>query len=54
MWYFIYITYILQCVIYMNVLDIANKNEIDMPLRVRVFNTISHLRKINGKLMFNS
>ena len=32
----------------MNVLDIPNKNKFDMP-RVRLFNTIFHLRKINSK-----
>ena len=37
----------------MNVLDIANKNEFGM-LRVRLFNSIFHLRKINAKLMLNS
>ena len=37
----------------MNVLDIANKNEFGMP-RVRLFNRIFHLRKINAKLMLNS
>ena len=37
----------------MNVLDIANKNEFGMP-RVRFFNAIFHLRKINAKLMLNS
>ena len=31
----------------MNVLDIANKNSFGMP-RVRLFNTIFHLRKINA------
>ena len=40
-------------VIYMNVLDIANKNSFGMP-GVRLFNTIFHLRKINAKLMLNS
>ena len=34
----------------MNVLDIANKNLLGMP-RVRLFNTIFDLRKINAKLM---
>ena len=38
---------------YNHVLDIANKNEFDMP-RVRLFNTIFHFRKINAKLMLNS
>ena len=37
----------------MNVLDIANKNSFGMP-RVRIFNTIFHLRKINAKLTLNS
>ena len=37
----------------MNVLDIANKNLSSMP-RVRLFNAIFHLRKINAKLMLNS
>ena len=37
----------------MNVLDIANKNSFNMP-RVRLFNTIFHLRKINAKLTLNS
>ena len=37
----------------MNVLEIANKNEFTI-LRVRIFNTIVHLQKINAKLMFNS
>ena len=32
----------------MNVLDIVNKNLFGMP-RVRLFNTIFHLRKINPK-----
>ena len=36
----------------MNVLDIANKNELDMT-RVELFNTILHLRKIRAKLMLN-
>ena len=36
----------------MNVLDIANKNEFGMS-RVRLFDTIFHLRKINAKLMLN-
>ena len=34
----------------MNVLNITNKNEFGIP-RVRLFNTIFHLRKINTKLM---
>ena len=37
----------------MNVLDMANKNSFGMP-RVRLFNTIFHLRKINAQLMLNS
>ena len=37
----------------MNVLDIANKNQFGMP-RVRLFNIIFDLRKINAKLMLNS
>ena len=37
----------------MNVLDIANKNQFGMP-RVRLFNTISHFRKIDAKLKLNS
>ena len=37
----------------MNVLDIANKNLFGMP-RVRLFNNILHLQKINAKLMLNS
>ena len=36
----------------MNVLDIANKNYFGMP-RVKLYNTIFHLRKINTKLMLN-
>ena len=40
-------------VIYMNVLDLANQNSFGMP-RVRLFNTIFHLRKINAKVMLNS
>ena len=36
----------------MNVLDIANKNSFSM-IRVRFFNTIFHLRKINAQLMLN-
>ena len=36
----------------MNVLDIGNKNQFSVP-RVRLFNTISHLRKMNAKLMLN-
>ena len=39
--------------IYMNISDIAKKNEFVM-LSVRLFNTIFHLRKINAKLMLNS
>ena len=42
-----------SCNIYMNVWDIANKNEFGMPT-VRFFNTIFHLRRINAKLMMNS
>ena len=37
----------------MNLLDIANKNLFSMP-RVRLLNTIFHLRKINAKLLLNS
>ena len=37
----------------MNVLNIANENEFGMP-RVRLFNTIFHLRKISAKLMWGS
>ena len=37
----------------MSVLDIAHKNKFGMP-RVRLFNTIFYLRKINVKLMLNS
>ena len=37
----------------MNVLDIANKNYFGIP-RVKLLNTIFHLRKINAKLMLNS
>ena len=37
----------------MNVLAIASKNEFGMP-RVRLFNTIFHLRKIHAKLILNS
>ena len=37
----------------MNVLDIANKHLFGMP-RVRLSNTIFHLRKINTQLMLNS
>ena len=37
----------------MSVLDIANKNEFSIP-KVRLFNTIFHLRKINAKLTLNS
>ena len=37
----------------MNVLDIANKNKFGMP-RVRLFNSIFYVRKINAKLMLNS
>ena len=37
----------------MNVLDIENKNKFGMP-RVRSFNRIFQLRKINPKLMLNS
>ena len=37
----------------MNVLDIVNKNQFRIP-RVRLFNTIFHLRKINAKQMLNS
>ena len=37
----------------MQVLDIANKNKFGMS-RVRLLNTIFHLRKINAKLMLNS
>ena len=36
----------------MHVLDIANKNSFGM-FRVRLFNTIFHLQKINAKLMLN-
>ena len=36
----------------MNVSNIANKNQFGMP-RVRLFNTIFHLQKINTKLMLN-
>ena len=43
----------LNHVIYMNILDIANKNSFGM-LRVRLLNTIFHLRKMNAKLMLNS
>ena len=37
----------------MSVLDIANKKKFGMP-RVKLFNTILYLRKINVKLMLNS
>ena len=37
----------------MNVLDIANKNPFGTP-KVRLFNPIFHLTKINAKLMLNS
>ena len=37
----------------MNVLDIANKNLFGRP-RVRLFNTIIYLRKINAEQMLNS
>ena len=37
----------------MNVLDIANENKFGMP-RLKQFNTICHLRKINAKIMLNS
>ena len=36
----------------MSVLDIANKNYCGKP-KVRLFNTIFYLRKINAKLMLN-
>ena len=36
----------------MNELDIANKNQFGIP-RVRLFNSIFHLRKIDAKLMLN-
>ena len=36
----------------MNLLDIANKNLCGMP-KVRLFNTIFHLRKTNAKIMLN-
>ena len=37
----------------MNVLDITKKNKFGVS-RVRLFNTIFHLSKINAKLMLNS
>ena len=37
----------------MNVLDTAIKNKFGMP-RVRLFNSIFYLRKINAKLILNS
>ena len=37
----------------MSVLNIANKNKFGIP-RVRLFNTIFYLRKINVELMLNS
>ena len=37
----------------MNILDIKNKNLFGMS-RMRLFNTIFHLRKINAKIMLNS
>ena len=37
----------------MNILDIANKNSFGGP-RLRLFNSIFYLRKINAKLMLNS
>ena len=37
----------------MSVLDIANKNKFVMP-RVKLLNTMLHLKKINAKIMLNS
>ena len=37
----------------MNVLDIANENNLGMP-RVRLLNTIFHLRKTNVELIKNN
>ena len=37
----------------MNVFDMENKNSFGMP-RVRLSNTVFHLRKINAQLMLNS